>query len=249
MAKLSKTETRNHNKALELIHSDKSLTWDDKEFIFRNWHEGANHMNGQAGAFFTPFDMAFDFALHVGSSECRIIDLCAGIGMLSFACQNRSYGVTHDITCVEYNSDYITVGKRLLPEANWIHGDALDLPEDIGHFDFCISNPPFGAIKRQKNGPRYTGKDFEFHIIDLASQIADYGVFVLPAMSAGFKYSGVDYYERHKDGKAFDFQKKFGIHFECGIGVDTSIYRSEWKGTSPATEIVSVDFTEEITEN
>lgn len=58
MAKLTKSELKAHAQAVEILAKDK-LTEDEKEFVYRNWHEGANHVNSAAGAFFTPFDMAF----------------------------------------------------------------------------------------------------------------------------------------------------------------------------------------------
>ncbi|CZU52781.1 Uncharacterised protein [Enterobacter hormaechei] len=37
MARLTKKESTNHIKVMELIHSDKQLTYEDKEFIFNNY--------------------------------------------------------------------------------------------------------------------------------------------------------------------------------------------------------------------
>lgn len=37
MARISKKESANHNKVMELVHSDKKLTQDDKELIFNNY--------------------------------------------------------------------------------------------------------------------------------------------------------------------------------------------------------------------
>ncbi|MBZ9659805.1 methyltransferase [Mesorhizobium sp. ESP-6-4] len=244
MAKLTKPEAKAHAQAIEMLVKER-LTEDEKEFVFRNWHEGANHINGSAGAFFTPYDMAFDFSFDVGGH--RVIDLCAGIGMLSYAVHYRSrFGErTADITCIERNPDYVAVGKKLLPEATWIQADVLDvLDMGLGQFDYAISNPPFGNIKRERNAPRYSGRNFEFHIIDIAAHLANYGVFIVPQGSAGFNYSGRQFYERQKDGKAVKFQELTGLHFDAGVGVDTAFYRDEWKGVSPLCEIVSVDFAE-----
>jgi predicted RNA methylase len=244
MAKLTKAQAKAHAQAVALLAKD-ALTEDDKEFVLRNWNEGANHVNGEAGAFFTPFDMAFDFAIDAGGG--RIIDLCAGIGMLSFAvwCRSRWNERRARITCIERNADYVAVGKKILPEATWIHADVLDVLDlDLGHFDSAISNPPFGNIKRSRNAPRYTGRDFEFHVIDIAAHLADYGAFIVPQMSAGFNYSGRKVYERHGEGRAVQFQKLTGLHFDTGCGVDTAYYMDQWKGVSPLCEIVCVDFAE-----
>lgn len=249
MAKLTKPEIRAHEQALALL--DKPvLTDDDKEFVFRNWHEGATNINSQAGAFFTPYDMAFDFAFDVGGP--RIIDLCAGIGMLSYAVYHRHvWGHLErkpQITCVERNPEYIAVGKKLLPEATWVEADVFDVIDlglhagDDGLFDYAISNPPFGNIKRTRNAPRYSGKDFEFHVIDIAAHIANRGTFIVPQGSAGFNYSGNKGYSRQSEGKAFKFQELSGLFFEAGVGLDTAYYREEWKGVSPLCEIVCVEF-------
>lgn len=247
MAKLTRAETTLHNKALNLLEQDK-LTEEDKEFIFTNWQEGANHVNGSAGAFFTPIDLAFDFALDPGAG--RVIDICAGIGMLSYAVMHRNWYDFEkgdlDLTCIEINPDYVEIGKKLVPEANWICADALDILDlGLGHFNVAISNPPFGNIKRSKDAPRYKGKDFEYHVIDIASHIADYGVFILPQGSAGFNYSGRHFYERQKTGRAVKFQELTGLHLEAGCGVDTSIYKESWHGVSPICEIVTVEFPNE----
>lgn len=243
MAKLTKKQSNLHNQALVLL-SKENLSLEDKDFIFENWNEGANHINGEAGAFFTPLNLAFDFAIDV-SKEGRIIDLCAGIGILSYAVLGRNW---HDkenleIVCIESNPDYVEVGKKLVPEATWICADVMDvLDMNLGHFDNAISNPPFGNISRSKDAPRYQGKDFEYHVIDIASKLADFGTFILPQMSAGFNYSGRPYYERQKEGKAVKFQNLTGLYFEAGCGVDTNIYLDQWKGVSPMCEIVCVEF-------
>lgn len=246
MAKLTKPQAKAHAQASDLL-TKPTLTDDDKDFVLQNWNEGANHVNGAAGAFFTPYDMAFDFtidAIGQGGYGGRIIDLCAGIGMLSYACWYRSQKRAR-ITCVERNPDYLAVGQKILPEAEWILADVLDVLDlKLPKFDVAISNPPFGAIKRDRNSPRYTGKDFEFHVIDIAAHLADSGTFIVPQMSAGFNYSGRPCYERQKDGKAVKFQELTGLHFDAGCGIDTALYRDAWKGVSPLCEIVCVDFTE-----
>ncbi|WP_313666120.1 methyltransferase [Shinella sp.] len=250
MAKLTKAQAKAHAQACDLLIKP-VLTEDDKDFVLKNWNESANHVNGAAGAFFTPYDMAFDFtidAIGQGGYSGRIIDLCAGIGMLSYACWHRS-GRQAKITCVERNPDYLAVGQKILPEAEWILADVLDvLDMDLGRFDIAISNPPFGKIKRERNSPRYSGAEFEFHVMDIAAHLADEGAFIVPQMSAGFKYSGSQHYERQKDGKAVKFQQLTGLRFEAGCGIDTAFYLNDWKGVSPMCEIVCVDFTETVSE-
>ena len=243
MSKLTKLQAKAHQQACDLLAKD-ALSEDDKEFVFRNWFESATHVNSSAGAFFTPFDLAMDFALDAGRG--RVIDLCAGIGMLSYAVLRRArYGETPPrLTCVEINPAYVEVGRKLVPDAEWICASVFDvLGMGLGRFDSSISNPPFGAVNRHGgSGPRYSGSDFEFHVIDIASQMSGYGTFLLPQMSAGFTYSGCRSYERTTSGKAAAFQKATGLTFDAGCGVDTSVYRKDWRGVSPLCEVVCVEF-------
>ncbi|WP_421439950.1 methyltransferase [Agrobacterium tumefaciens] len=250
MAKLTKQQAKLHQQACDLLSKD-VLTDDEKFFVIENWQESASHINTVAGAFFTPYDLARDFAIETFSG--RIIDLCAGIGILSFAASmmHRWSSAPVSFTCVEINPDYVAVGKKLLPEATWIEASVFDvLDMDLGHFDLAISNPPFGQIKRPdgKGAPRYTGGDFEYHVIDLAAHLASYGVFILPQMSSGFKYSGSQNYQRDTDGKSVKFQDKTGIYLGPSCGIDTACYLNDWKGVSPLCEVVCCDFEEKEVE-
>lgn len=108
MSKLTKIQARNHQQAQNLLAQD-MLTWDDKLFVLENWREDAEHVNGIAGAFFTPWGLALDLALHIVGD--RVVDLCAGIGTLSLAywqrCElDRREGRQLDLVCVESNPDY-----------------------------------------------------------------------------------------------------------------------------------------------
>lgn len=180
MAKLTKAQRKAHAEAEAILTKDR-LSDDEKQFVFENWHEGAEHINGAMGAFFTPYDLAADFGIDAQCSNGRMIDLCAGIGILSYFPHYRGQwgNDTPEITCVEANPRYVEVGKKLLPEARWICADVFDWRNwwrdelDGAMFDVAISNPPFGTVKRQGTGPRYRGREFEFHVIDIASEMAD----------------------------------------------------------------------------
>lgn len=237
MAKISKEAAKKHKQALDLVHSDKRLTLDDRYFILENFHEGATNMNGLAGAFFTPEGLARDLSVEVCDGE-SIIDLCAGIGGLAFPCRDKA----KRIVCVEQNPEYAEVGKRVMPDAEWIVGDVFSLG-DIGHFDWAISNPPFGAIKTGSNVKGlYTGSKFEYRVIELASKIADNGAFIIPQASAPFRYSGQRGYSVSIDNECAKFLKQTGIVLGNNCGLDTSSYLDEWKGVSPMCEIVCCDF-------
>lgn len=53
MAKLTKAQRKAHAEAEAILSKDR-LTEDEREFVFNNWHEGAECNNAAAGAFFTP---------------------------------------------------------------------------------------------------------------------------------------------------------------------------------------------------
>lgn len=244
LSKLTKAQRKAHNEACAILTKDK-LTESEREFVIENWHEGATHMNGAAGAFFTPLALAWDFALDGGGH--RVIDLCAGIGTLSYCVQQR--GRWHErqpeITCIEINPAYVEVGKKLLPEATWICADVFEWQSlALGHFDVAISNPPFGAVKRSDSAPTYRGQHFEYHVVDIASRLANRGTFILPQASAPFTYSGHQNYRRLTSGRGVEFQQLTGLYMEAGCGVDTAFHRDEWKNTAPLVEIVCIDFSE-----
>lgn len=244
MAKISKDAAKRHKQALDLVHSDKRLSLDDRFFILENFHEGASNLNGLAGAFFTPEGLARDLSIEVCGGGKSIIDLCAGIGGLAFACRDKA----KRIVCVEQNPEYAEVGKRVMPDAEWIVGDVFSLG-DLGHFDWAISNPPFGAIKTGSNVKgAYTGSKFEYRVIELARKIADNGTFIIPQTSAPFRYSGQRGYSVCVDNECAKFQRQTGIVLGNNCGLDTSSYLNEWKGVSPMCEIVVCDFAEAYAE-
>lgn len=246
--KLSKKLNKLHNQAEKILEKD-ILTHNEKIFIFENWQEGALNMNSLNGAFFTPWGLARDFSLELNESNTKgatLVDLCAGIGVLSYIAYHR-YGF--NVTCIEKNYDYLRVGKKILPEATWIHGSILDFDilEKAGtNFDLSISNPPFGKIKGDSDLHfSYKGSEFEFKTIEIASKISKAGTFILPQTSTPYKYSGNRIFEEVKPmNKTQKFIDTTKLNFEFNTGIDTSIYLNDWKGVTPKVEIVNFDFSE-----
>ncbi|MHA3545994.1 class I SAM-dependent methyltransferase [Yersinia enterocolitica] len=236
MGKLTKKETKNHQHALDLIYSDKVLTFDECEFIFDNY---AGDAIGATGAFFTPNMLSWDFSIDAGSSG-SCLELCAGIGRLSFSIYNRYK--PKRIVCVELNPDYVAIGKRVLPQAEWVCSDLFEYRTD-DKFSVVYGNPPFGNIKTTDSfAGLYTGSEFEYKVIEYGSLFSDYGVWLVPQGSAGFVYSGVPYYERKESSKYKKMNKELGYSFEAGCGIDTSIYKDEWRGTSVVCEVVTIEY-------
>lgn len=222
---------------MDLINSDKILSFDDKMFIIDNFHEGANSNNGAAGAFFTPSGLSRDFSLEVNYSK-RVIDLCAGIGSLGVMIQHHYK--PEKLYCVELNPEYVKVGKRILPEAHWINADALKV-KFKKKFSVCISNPPFGKIKTSNVKGKYTGAEFEYKIMEKALDVAEYGIFIIPQSSANFRYSGRQMFEDQESNKVKKFLKETGYFMHPGMGIDTKYYIDDWKGVSPLCEVVYVE--------
>lgn len=240
MARLSKAQAKLHAEAVELLRKD-SLTIDEREFVINNWQESANHINSAAAAFFTPLELAFGLAIE--TQGCRtLIDLCAGIGALSFAATCH-----HDrepfgrVVCVELNPDYAAVGRKVVPDAEWIVCGVQDLPA-LGRFDIAISNPPFGTVSKI-SGPRYKGVA-DLAVIDIASDIADFGAFIIPQMSSPFEYSGKPCYQVRPSAKYDAFHAATGIELTPSCGIDCEYFRDQWRGVSPSVEVVCADFTE-----
>jgi len=248
--KLTKPLIKAHEDALRLLEKD-ILTHDDKIFVINNWQEAAEHMNSKHGAFFTPFDLARELDQCCMFSH-SIIDLCAGIGTLSFAASidNLYTKTPTNITCVEINKDYVEVGKKILPEAKWITGSILDeeLIKSLGTFKQSISNPPFGNVKTDGDIKlKYTGSDFELKAIEIASMLSEFGTFLLPQGSTPYTFSGQPNFTdlRGTDqmpSKVAKFIEQTKIEFQFNNGYDTSVHQKNWRGVSPTVEIIPFVF-------
>lgn len=235
--KLTKPQIKAHQEVMALVDCGRPLKDFEKEFILDNFHEGATNINSVAGAFFTPRGLARDFALEVNGGD--VIDLCAGIGSLSYAVEQKS----DSLTCVEINPEYLKIGQRIVPEARWISASVFsEEVANLGLFDWAISNPPFGAVKEDGFSGKYTGSQFEFKVVELASRLAHFGAFILPQMSTPFRYSGQQCYREDVADKLKKFLEQTGISMEFNCGIDTAIFKDEWKGVSPICEIVICEF-------
>lgn len=244
MAKLSKRQLKVHKEIEHLIQKD-VLTTDEREMILKQYFPASATNVTDIAAFFTPYDLAWDFRLEVPTGA-RVLDLCAGIGALSYPLVNLwDESMRCEVVCVERSQRFCDIGQKVVPQATWYCHDALDIDflKTLGKFDYVISNPPFGKIKTSDltKGLRYQGSDFEYKIIDIADQISpNNGAFIIPASSAPFKFSGARCYERLETSKYLKFREETGIDLDAGVGIDCSIYRDEWQLTSPAVEIVCI---------
>ena len=235
MSRLSKAAIKAHEQAVALLAQDR-LSDDDREYVLDHWQESANHVNSAAGAFFTPSGLARDTAIYCNGAE-TIIDLCAGIGGLGLWAWWLSDRKAQ-VTCIEINPDYVAVGRKLFPEANWVCASAEAAK---GRYDCAISNPPFGKTAKIK-GPRYSGED-DLAVVDIAADLASWGVFILPSLSVPFEYSGRPFYRERESAKTRRFTQATGLTLSCESS-DAAYYADEWRGVSPKVEVCSVSFDE-----
>ena len=245
--KLTREERHKHARAEAILSKEGPLNSDDRVEVIEGWHEGHSHNNAGASAFFTPFELAFHLALNI-PSHGKLLDLCSGIGSLTVA--NLEHGPNHydEIVLVEINPDYCAVARRLLPEAEVICGSVYDkgLIAELAsrRFTTVISNPPFGNISKpaEAQGPRFKGQ-VHYEVLDIASDLADNGAFILPQGACPFEYSGRVNYTEVENRNYDKFSKATGIELQLGVSVDTSGL-APFRGTNIRTELVVADFKE-----
>ncbi|RPE05528.1 hypothetical protein EGT74_24400 [Chitinophaga lutea] len=243
--KLSKQQIKQHQKCVDLLNQEE-MTYDEKLFVYENWYPAYDNQIGTIASFFTPVGLARDFQLMVGGKS--VVDLCAGIGMLSFLYYHRM--ITWEetevrVVCVERNYGFIEVGKKLFPEAEWIHGDVLDeeLIKSLGRFDMAVSNPPFGNIKSDRSSKwlKYKGNDFDLKVVEIAGYLAPMAAFILPQGSLPFTLSDPGGYRNRSTEKYLKFNRETGIVLGPSMGIDCDFYKGDWKGAAPTVEVAEVE--------
>lgn len=250
MSRLSKREIKEQRDLLNLALTGLSSTWYEREEqvdrIYENFHPSMIDNQTENGAFYTPYGLAQDVAVFSDRSG-HIVDVCAGIGMLAYRLQQMdSYEKKiESITCIELNPRAVEVGKKLLPNANWICGNAFDkkmwdklvknLPDK--RFDFMVSNPPFGKdMNKRTNDFLNMTTERDLMVLELCLRYAKGGYFIMPQGSCPYTYSGrqMGYEDKPErwSGKWKRFMKAnkdFLFNISCD-GIDSSIYKEEWKG-------------------
>ena len=270
MGKITKRQTKLHDQVMDLIHSDRSLSRDEVEFCFQNFNPLATHNIGKGAIYFTPFDLAWELAV-MTQPKGAVIDLCAGIGGLSYQVLRHDYtgwmdrtelrGDIKRMVAIEQDTGFAEVGKRLLPEVEWYCGNVfdLDLLTSLGEFDCAIANPPYGNIpsKLQADWLKVKGP-IQWQVIEIALRLAYNGaVMILPEGDCDDTYNYVPLPRSEKDigtrpiGKQHGYRrdperaKYLDKHFPGihmhDLSIDTSMYEDQWIGAATKVLIVNID--------
>ena len=262
MGKISKPVLKKHMEALEILKKDKLNYW-DKEFVFNYYHEGATNMNNLVSAHFTPLTLAT--AIAQNTRDKNFVDLCAGIGVLSWAMvRDHELGRNPEKPfmgiCVENIAEFYNIGKKLVPECHWINGDILDLEvikeiqSLMGNRSFSIiSNPPYGSQVKSSNKEllHYKGAEFEYKVIELGAILgANAGTFLIGQESCPFKFTrvarNVFLTGDELPQKYRKFVEQTGLEITPNNGWHTDIGEDHegWKDVNITTEIAIVDYDE-----
>ncbi|PHR62146.1 MAG: hypothetical protein COA43_00450 [Robiginitomaculum sp.] len=240
MPKFTSNQRARHQEALSIL----KYRVRDFEAIyefFEKFDEAFYADISKDNAYFTPVGLARDISIAVGGR--RVLDVAAGIGVLS-CLEWHMNGKQSDVVCIEQNPKFVEIGRKIFPEAHWICGDMMNpsIYEPLGTFDTAVSNPPFGSNKSAFKAPRYKGASLPYHIIDLLSDIADEGVFILPdrLVSDEFRGGYVGLYDqRHYTSFVEQTHIKLGR-----TSIDAGYYCKEWKHTKIDVHLVTSDFRE-----
>jgi SAM-dependent methyltransferase len=259
MGKITKQQLRLHEQAEQLLWGgDKPLRRDEIAFCLEHWdpRAAAGKHVARNQAYFTPMSLARDTAMYVGGDGRRVVDICAGIGRLAFAVLEANLWRPQEarVTAVELNPDYVRVGRRLLPQAEWICGDCFDrdLWRWLPRFDEAISNPPFGAVVA--NGDTgwigYRGPA-GLMLAAVGLQVARLGLrIILPQSQTIFRYSGrccgrgaphtayTESYPRYLE-KFLAGRPSLEWH-HSSLDTTLPLYQSAWRGASPLVEVVTL---------
>ena len=269
MGKLSKRDLKEQKKIQDLLNSKDKFTDDELELIYTEFNEAVIGDVTQNSAYFTPLGLAYDFALMVPTHGV-VVDLCAGIGVLSHAALTRDYyhNDIKKIICIERDPRYIEIGKKLVQstsrtyyekgeekeyttEVIWLQGDMFDeemwnqIEKDHGKIDCIISNPPYGVVtKSDKNRDwlKYKGKDIDIAAIEIGILKSKYPSYIIPQGSCTFKCSGRPYGSEHCENRKIDkLKKEIGLDFYMAwASIDTTVYEQGFKNTKITVECCTI---------
>lgn len=249
--KLSKQERKAHEAALARLHGG-NLNEADRESVYRGLRPEATTDIGKGSAFFTPWEVAGDFCVETlnGYDEpTRILDLCAGYGVLSLRKWLYGWGTSKpEVTCVEINPEYVAIGKQLFPEARWICADVFDVPSILEgeKFDEFYSNPPFGRIPVEAAWGGRSGRKparFEYAVAEIGMQMAETGTMIGQQGISDWKFSGCRSFTRIENAEYSKWSEQSGLILSDNCGLDCS--HTPFNATNIMVDIFNVQRADE----
>jgi 23S rRNA U2552 (ribose-2'-O)-methylase RlmE/FtsJ len=239
MPKLTKKDTKIWTEIQDLLNST-ALTDDQIQFVFANYRPDMSVNSSKVSACFTPQSIAQEFSVACDYDEDSVVvDLAAGIGSLSYGMVN--YGKkSKRVVAVEFVKEFYDIGRKLLPEVEWILGDFYDadtfkkVQKAVGgRADWVISNPPFG-IRKNSQWLKYRGPS-EMEAVEIAMLLAPDGMFIMPSNRVPYQWGGphghpyrkLDAGQMHRDLRNFVALRP-EIQFTCP-SIDLWIYNEDWK--------------------
>ncbi len=215
-------------------------------YIFDHFHPGYHRDISRCANFFTPRNDAVAVA-QAGGAGGRVIEPTAGIGSIAHAvyslnCWGGDAEPPLKLTCVELVEDFVAIGRKLVPQAEWICGNIFDVLPTLGEFDSFVANPPFGKLP--SNQSKTWGDDIAFGIIqELLPRCHNGGIVILPAghhaQSANMR-NGECERGRFADGPSSKFNRFKKLNPAWAIQPTSFGCSNQWKGTSIECEIVDV---------
>lgn len=245
--KLTKQQRKLHDEALEVLNYPGPLSFSDREVVYNNLRPEATTDIGRGGAFFTPWEIASDFqieTLNVYGRPKKVLDLCAGYGILSMRGFERSLwngqGLEDQVTCLEINPEYIEIGRKLFPEAEWIQGDVFDAATILAgrQFDEFYSNPPFGSIPKGIADSRKKHRRWEYAIAEIGMSLAECGTMIVMQGAPDWKYSDRQGFERFDNPAYSAWSEESGLVLDNNCGIDCS--HTPFASTGVTVEIANV---------
>lgn len=262
MAKLTKKQLKLHTQALEILSKQQDLKFDEVDFVLDNWQPSASDVT-EGQAFFTPEHTAYGLAMNT-YHDGHIVDMCAGIGRLCWEILRHNYSNPDplQLTAIELNPAFVEVGKKIMPQVNWIEGSVLseDILDSVNASSF-VANPPFNLTwySTDDTGWLSSTKGI-FAVVEagLRKTSEQAGTVILPTNAVPFEYSGKRSY-KEKDRKELhvNLQKLLrtkeqheetwtGYVFEKGthwspVSFDTTIGEEGFQDTKISVEIAHVE--------
>lgn len=227
--KLSKAQLRQHKMALDLLEKSK-LSRMERWDVLENYQPAADVAD--TGFFQTPHADAQSVA-YDGIDNGRVLDLGAGIGMLTYHIYYdiQDSGGVADIVALEKDPRLVEIGEKIMPEVEWICGDMFDkdLIDSLGKFNIVVSNPPFGGRVKSNWLPNYPT---ELLAIIVAMTVSDNATFILPRAHHKLVHTERGVKENNVTGYADSFQKKYPYRWQLSNFPTEDLYRDTQMKTS-----------------